>query len=254
MDKIQLAEHIFAFIDPGGRSSCGMIFTPEGVVLVDTTARPVDIQACLRMARITPEDICQVLITHSHSDHTSGISLFQCPVLAHQLTDKRIRKRGTQRSKTRLPSETFETSRSLEIGGVTLEIIHLAGHTPDSSIVWLPEAGVLFAGDLIFEGRYPFLATADVQKLIQALRRLPEFHARVIVPGHGQICDNGEVFRQLEYIQTTWEITSKHIESGDRLKDILDDPDYPRYSDIFYEKLHPWNIKVIYQQIMKARR
>lgn len=251
MEKHELAAGVIAFVHPGGRSSCGMIRTTEGVVLVDTTARPVDIQACLNLAEVTPENICLVLITHSHSDHTSGIPLFKCPVLAHKLTCQRIRKRGTERAMAQMPTDSFENRRELVIGGVRIEMIHLGGHTPGSSVVWLPDERILFAGDLIFQGRYPFLATANVEMLMDALRWLPSLGARVIVPGHGDLCDNGEALKQLTYIETTWERTAMHIEEGHNLDETLNDPNYPCYSELGYEKLHPWNIRVIYQQLIK---
>jgi cyclase len=251
MEMHQISDCVIAFVHPEGRSNCGMIETADGVVLVDTTARPQDIQAYMELVDIQPEDICLILITHSHSDHTSGIPLFDCPVLAHQLTRQRISKRGTDRSKRQIPTQVFEDRLELEIGGVEIELIHTGGHTPGSSVVWLPEAGVLFAGDLIFEGRYPFLATASVEDLMGTLRWLPSLGARVIVPGHGILCTNDEITRQLGYIETTWERTAGHIQQGHSLEEALSDPDYPRYSDLGYEKLHPWNIKVIYRQLSK---
>lgn len=252
MEKHEIAAGVIAFVHPEGRSSCGMIHTTEGVILIDTTARPVDIGTCLDSAEVTLDDVCLVLITHSHSDHTSGIPLFKCPVLAHKLTFQRIRKRGTERAKTQLPTDTFKDRKIIEIGAVNMEMIHVGGHTPGSSVVWLPDKQILFVGDLIFEGRYPFLATADVEVLMEALRWLPSLGARVIVPGHGVLCDNEEVLKQLNYIETTWERTAKHIAKGHSLDETLNDPDYPHYSELGYQKLHPWNIKVIYRQLQKS--
>lgn len=251
LEKHDITTGVIAFIFPEGRSSCGMIKTTEGVILIDTTARPVDIQTCLRRAEITVNDVCLVLITHSHSDHTSGIRLFDCPILAHKLAYQRIKKRGTERAKRRMPTDYFEDQRVLFVGGEKLEMIHLGGHTPGSSIIWLPEEKILFAGDLIFQGRYPFLATANVRKLMEALEWLPRLGAKVIVPGHGNLCDYEEVERQRNYIVETWDRTEMHIEEGHDLKEILADANFPRYSELGYEKLHQWNIKVIYQQLKK---
>jgi cyclase len=251
MEKHEISSGVIAFVHPEGRSNCGMIYTTEGVVLVDTTARPKDIQAYMELVQITPRDVCQILLTHSHSDHTSGIPLFDCPVLAHKLTRGRIKKRGTERAEKQLPTEVFEDRIGLEIGGVELEMIHVGGHTPGSSVVWLPDAGVLFAGDLIFEGRYPFLGTARVPELMDGLRKLLGFESRVIVPGHGALCGKDEIIRQLEYIEKTWELTVEHIQQGHSLQQAVSDPRYPIYSERGYEKLHPWNIKVIYQQVSK---
>ena len=88
-------------------------------------------------------------------------------------------------------------------------------------------------------------------KLMKALKWLPSLGAKVIVPGHGVLCDNDEVEKQRNYIERTWERTAEHIQKGHNLKEMLADVNYPRYSELGYEKLHPWNIKVIYQQLMK---
>jgi cyclase len=229
-----------------------MVQTTEGVVLVDTTARPVDIQAYLEAAGVSAADVCQILLTHSHSDHTSGIPLFDCPVLAHKLTRQRIAKRGTNRAKQQMPTEVFEDRRELEIGGVKLEVIHAGGHTAGSSVVWLPERAVLFAGDLIFEGRYPFLATANVLNLMEALRWIPSFGAQVIVPGHGVLCGNEEVLDQLAYIERTWARTVEHIALGHSAEEAVQDPEYPRCAELGFERLHAWNIEVIYRQLRRG--
>jgi cyclase len=251
MQKRDIASRIIVFIDPAGRSSCGMIHTRDGVILVDTTARPVDIQTCLDLAHLAKDDIHLILLTHSHSDHTSGIPLFSCPVLAHRLTRQRIKQRGSERSKKQMPTEVFEYRKELDIGGVVLEMIHTGGHTPGSSVVWLPQERILFAGDLVFEGRYPFLATADIKQLMDVLRWLPSLEARVIVPGHGELCENAEVLRQLHYLEDIWERTADHIKQGHSLEDTLKDSKYVRYSIIFYEQLHDWNIRVAYKQLLK---
>ncbi len=251
MEMLEVSPGVVAFVHPEGRSNCGLIQTTEGAVLVDTTARPVDIRACLALAGVSAADICLILLTHSHSDHTSGISLFDCPVLAHRLTRQRIGKRGTDRAKTQMPTEVFEDRRELEIGGVKLEIIHAGGHTPGSSVVWLSETGVLFAGDLIFEGRYPFLATANVPHLMEALRWIPSLGAQVIVPGHGTLCGNEEILRQLEYIERTWARTAEHVALGHGVEEAVHDPAYPRCAGLGFERLHGWNIEVIYRQVKK---
>jgi glyoxylase-like metal-dependent hydrolase (beta-lactamase superfamily II) len=250
MEKHEITTGVVAFTHTG-RSSCSIIYTGEGIILVDTTARPVDIQECLDLENVKPEDVCLILITHSHSDHTSGIPLFKCPILAHKLTRQRIKNRRTERSKKQIPTEVFEKRKEIKLGDVKLEMIHVGGHTPGSSVVWYPSRQILFSGDLIFEGRYPFLATANVEKLMAALQWILSLNARVIVPGHGNLCDNDEVKRQLDYIEETWDRTAEHVKNGHSIEEVLSDPEYPIYSELGYEKLHPWNIKVAYQQLRK---
>ena len=251
MEIHEVSPGVTAFIQPEGGSSSGLIKTSDGCVVVDTTSRPGDIQEFLAAVGVTPSDVCQVLITHSHSDHTSGIPIFNCPILAHKSTRHRITKRGTSRAEKQIPTQVFEDRRDLEIGGVRLEFIHAGGHTPGSSVVWLPETRVLFAGDLIFEGRYPFLATAKVLDLMKALKWLLTFGARVIVPGHGLLCGDDPVAGQLDYIEVSWARTKDHISQGHTLEETVKDPGYPRYSELGYPRLHEWNIEVMYRQLKK---
>lgn len=254
MESHKLALGITAFIQPEGGSSAGLIQTKDGYVLIDTTSRPGDIQEFLAEVGVSPSDVIQVLITHSHSDHTSGIPLFDCPVLAHKLTRQRIAKRGTARAKKQIPSETFEKRREIEIGGVQIGFIHVGGHTPGSSVVWLPESKVLFSGDLIFEGRYPFLATANIPDLMKALKFLLTFNSEVIVPGHGLLCGDEAVLGQLAYIEDTWARTDDHLAKDHSMEEAVNDPSYPKYSELGYPRLHEWNIEVVYRQLKKLSK
>jgi cyclase len=251
MEIHQLSSHVTAFMQPEGGSSSGLIQTADGYVVIDTTSRPSDIRDFLAAVNVTPDDACLVLITHSHSDHTSGIPIFDCPVLSHKLTRQRIMKRGTERAKKQIPTEVFEDRKELQIGGVKIEFIHAGGHTPGSSVVWLPESRILFAGDLIFSDIYPFLNVANVPELMEALEWLLGFDARIIVPGHGPLCDHREVARQLDYLQTSWARTREHLAQGHSLEEAMADSGYPKYSERGYDQLHTGNIKVMYRQLKK---
>ena len=252
MEIHQLSPYVTAFIQPEGGSSAGLIKSSEGYVVIDTTSRPSDIRDFLAAVDVTPADVSLVLITHSHSDHTSGIPLFDCPILSHKLSRQRIMKRGTERAQKQIPTEVFEERKDLQVGGVKIEFIHAGGHTPGSSVVWLPEANILFSGDLIFSDIYPFLNVANVPVLMEALERLLRFDTRVIVPGHGPLCDRGEVSRQLDYLRTSWVRTREHLIHGHSLEEAMADPDYPKYSERGFERLHTGNIKVMYRQLKKS--
>ncbi len=72
------------------------------------------------------------------------------------------------------------------LGGLSFRVIHAGpAHTPEDLMMWVEEDGVLFVGDLMFTGRIPFVADADVSAWIAALDRVLAFKPRVVVGGHG---------------------------------------------------------------------
>ena len=68
-------------------------------------------------------------------------------------------------------------------------LIHRVGpaHTPEDLVVFVPQLGVLFSGDLFFRGRIPFVGQADSRLWIASLERLMEFRPRIVIPGHGPV-------------------------------------------------------------------
>jgi hypothetical protein len=86
---------------------------------------------------------------------------------------------------------------------------------------------------------------------MKALKWLLTMDARVIVPGHGQLCGKDTVTGQLTYIESSWARTADHISHGHSLEEILGDTDYPVYPGLGAERLHTWNIKVMYRQLRK---
>jgi cyclase len=250
---------------------------------VDTTSCPPDMQELLHAAGVLASEACLVINTHSHSDHTWGNQLFDCPILAHWLCrDKMAADLGelwgleaieefiAEREKTdpewarearvkladlriTLPTEVLEDRRDLDIGGVKIEVVPFDAHTPGSAVVWLPQAKVLFAGDLIFEGRYPYLEDADVPALIASLKRLPDFGAETIVPGHGALCGEMGIAALIDYLETTWALAAEYLAQGHSVDEAVTDPRYPRYAEGHAERLHKRNIWVMYTQLTRNK-
>jgi glyoxylase-like metal-dependent hydrolase (beta-lactamase superfamily II) len=149
----------------------------------------------------------------------------------------------------KLPDQVFEDRYEGDMGGLKYTIIHLGGHTPDLSVVWLTESKILFASDLIFQGRYPYIFDADIPDWIDRLGRLLEFDARVIVSGHGVMCGEAEIIALREYLQVSWDITAEHIRLGHSADETAADPTYPIFSENKYERLHQANIRYMYDKL-----
>lgn len=281
MEIIELGgQGAVAFLRPDEGANVGLIRTAAGVVVVDTTSCPADMRALLNAVGVSVTDVALVINTHQHSDHTWGNQVFDCPILAHELCKvamaanlggawrletirAAIEARGEREPQwtaemrhkiegleITLPTETLSERRDLEIGGVRLEVIHMDAHSPGLCVVWLPDAGVLYASDLIFQGRYPFIADADLPELLSALKRLPEFGAQTIVPGHGVLCGEAEIEALWAYYQETWARTIDHLAQGHSADEAAADSAYPRYAEGAAERYHETNIRLVYESLV----
>jgi cyclase len=281
MEIVEVSPGVIAFVRPDDGANTGLIRTPDGAVVVDTTSSPADMQELLDATGVSASEARFVINTHYHRDHTWGNQLFDCPILAHRLclermeaklsevwTPEAIEESIAEGEKTEpdwarevrekwadlritLPTEVFEERRDLEIGGIKLEVIHFGAHTPGSAVVWLPEAKVLFAGDLIFAGRYPYVLDADVPALVAALKQLPNFGTETIVPGHGLLCGEMEIAALVEYLESTWALTSDHVARNHTADEAVADPSYPRFPEDPEERFHEENIRSMYDQLSK---
>jgi glyoxylase-like metal-dependent hydrolase (beta-lactamase superfamily II) len=99
-----------------------------------------------------------------------------------------------------LPTRTFEGSLVLEIGGREVQLIQVGpAHTEGDLLVYVPDAKVLFSGDILFVGSTPVMWAGPVENWLAALDRILDMEAEVIVPGHGPVVDKAAVHQVREY-------------------------------------------------------
>ncbi len=113
------------------------------------------------------------------------------------------------------PTDTFDGSLTLAAGGraVALEEVGPA-HTRGDVIAWVPDARVVFTGDILFIGSTPIIWTGPVANWLAACRRIRELDAAAIVPGHGPLTDATGV-RQVEgYLEWLQREATKRRDAG----------------------------------------
>ena len=192
-------------------SNAGFVVTPAGVVVVDALGSPELARRLIAQIRtVTDKPLNTVIVTHYHADHVYGLQVFKqagARIVAHEASGEylnsetaRLRLEASRQElfpwvddSTRLipPDEPIKGAIKLVVGGVDFDIIPVGpSHTPDDLVVWLPQSKVLFAGDLVFRNRIPFVGQADSRQWIKSLNTLLNFPAKVMVPGHGPASTN----------------------------------------------------------------
>lgn len=216
----KLTDRVHAYIQPDGGwclNNAGIVIGEEQVLLIDTAATAKR-AFMLRDAigRLTEAPVRNVVNTHHHGDHTHGNYVFAdtARIIGHERCGDGIRAEGKLLEQLWpyvewgeiervVPNETFAQSVTLDVDGITAELVHIPpSHTVSDTVVWLPEQRVLFTGDLIFSGGTPFVLMGSVSGSLAALDKLREFEPEVIVPGHGPVTDTSGIDTAERYL--TW--------------------------------------------------
>jgi glyoxylase-like metal-dependent hydrolase (beta-lactamase superfamily II) len=190
----------------GFMSNAGFVVTRDGVVVFDALASPPLAKKLLGLIReVTKQPIRRVVISHYHADHFYGAQVFKAAgaeIWAHRLAEGATRTddaalRLAQRKEalfpwvdedTRLiePDHLIDDDSEFELGGVHFVLRHVGpAHSREDLAMLVKEDRVLYAGDLVFRGRVPFVGDADARAWIASLDKLLALDPKVLVPGHG---------------------------------------------------------------------
>ena len=222
-------------------SNAGFVVTPAGVVVIDALGSPqLARELITEVRRRSGQPITHVILTHYHADHVYGLQEFQAAgarIIAHRggqqylhsdtaqsrLAASRVELAPWIDGETRLVAadEWIDGPRELVVGGVRLLLQPVGpAHTPEDLVVFLPAEQVLFAGDLVFRGRIPFVGQADSRKWVAALDTLLAYDAKLVVPGHGPVSasvrEDIELTRDyLAYLRETMGKAARNMEPFD---------------------------------------
>ena len=206
-----------------------------GVILGDESALIVDTRLSHRQAEETIADLRTltalpvrvVVNTHGHSDHAFGNHSFRpAEIWGHERCVTMIERTGDrQRAAVAAaipdlaadlaevvfdpPDRTFTEFATVEIdpGGRSVDLRYLGrGHTDNDIVVGVPDANVLFAGDLLENDATPFFGDGFPIDWPTTVERLVELATGVVVPGHGSIGDRGFAVRQMTEFRTVAEL------------------------------------------------
>jgi cyclase len=113
------------------------------------------------------------------------------------------------------PTRTFAGELELEVGGRHVRLIEVGpAHTPGDLVVWVPDAKVAIAADILFIGVTPIMWAGPVGRWIAALELLLGLGAERFVPGHGPVCGAEDVNRLINYWRWLDSAARRHLDAG----------------------------------------
>ena len=225
MKMQNLSKHITVFTDDMSRhENVVVIWTSVGPVLVDAFRSPIQFAVVQKYLADQgyPKAYMQIF-THWHANHTLGNQELEgVRIVAHQLTLDLmkntllniIREESGEYSelsfidtKIFTPTEIFSIEKHLDIGDTKFVLIHAPGHSPDSTLVFLPDQQALFAGDnlvgpeveFFFPPIFPQEKTGGIEALAQVYRQIRQLAPKTVIPGHGWVLPPHEMLALNEH-------------------------------------------------------
>jgi glyoxylase-like metal-dependent hydrolase (beta-lactamase superfamily II) len=219
----QLGSGVYAAIDgPEHKagSNAGFVIGDDGVLVVDAFFTPDAAKALVgEIRRLTPMPIRYVVNTHYHADHTGGDQVMRdagAVIIAHRNVRGWVRTnninlfgdRITPEIKARieaLPLPDVVTDKDLVVwlGARKVVVRTVLGHTGGDLTVAVPDARVLFTGDMLWRKVPPNLIDGSVKEWAATdaeFLRMPDAVQTRFVPGHGDVADVKDVAEFRAYL------------------------------------------------------
>jgi cyclase len=247
----EIADGVWAYLQPDGGwgwSNAGLITGDGSSLLVDTlfdlrlTAEMLD---AMRATSPAAHHIGTVVNTHANGDHCYGNSLVadaqiiattRCAAemlelppatmaamlraadalgTAGQFVQRIFSPFSFEDVPLTLPTRTFEDRLDLHVGGRTVSLLEVGpAHTAGDAVVHLPEAGIVFTGDILFHGGHPIVWAGPVANWIAACDRVLALQPSVVVPGHGPLATPAALVDLKEYFMLLTSEARTRYEAG----------------------------------------
>lgn len=238
MPWVEIGDRVFAHRFEFLNQQIGVVLGGNDVLVVDTRSTPGQAREIADSLReITRSPISIVVDTHHHWDHAFGNHTFRpAAIWGHVRAAERLRDEGASLRAEVIdalipedpgiaadmrgvvidpPDHTFGDTATVMVGDRVVELaFHGRGHTDGDISVLVPDANVLFAGDLVENGAPPSFGDGFPIDWPDAVERLLPLASGPVVPGHGAVGDRAFLEAQLAMFRELAGL-ARRIHAGD---------------------------------------
>ncbi|NIQ97271.1 MAG: MBL fold metallo-hydrolase [Desulfuromonadales bacterium] len=249
----KLAEGVHAALAVGERASSNALIV-EGrdykVVAGAHLGREAIADLTAAAATVSSKPLRYFILTHHHRgfggfdfDFPPGVEVLTSAATWKAL-DEEVRE-------ITFPVLFFGQGLTLKLGNRSVVLTNIGrAHTAGDVAVYLPEAGVLFASDLVYKGIVGYMGEGFMQDWIVALEFLDSIDFDVLVPGYGAVGKRADLIAFKDFFRAFLTEVIRHIEKGDSLEQTRQSFSLPAYEDLpGYQRFLGANLERAYRQL-----
>ncbi len=274
----KVSEHVYyvqgaagtAIENEGFISNAGVVITGKGVVIIDALGTP-SLAAMLlqRIRKVTDQPIVKVILTHYHADHIYGLQVFKelgaeiiapagaldylnKPNAEARLEERRFSLDPWVNEQTYLvaPDVYAKENMRFDLGDVRFQLVPVgAAHSDGDMTIHVEPDRVLFSGDIIFEGRVPYLGDADTKRWLETLKRMETQGLVALIPGHGPAARNPDqaIRATRHYLERIREVMGKAVEEMIPFEEAYESADWSEFEKLpAFKAAHRRNAYQVY--------
>lgn len=263
MELKQVSDHVYyvqgkagiATDNEGFISNAGFIVTDEGVVVFDALGTPSLADLLLTKIRsVTDKKIIKVIVSHYHADHIYGLQVYKdlgaqiiapkgvmdylsSPEAEERIEERRFSLEPWVNETTYLvtPDVIIDKAMEFKSGELTFKIDLLgAAHSEGDLTLYVEPDRVLFSGDIIFEGRVPYLGDANTKKWLETLTQMETSKVKALIPGHGPAAKNPNqaISATRNYLAKVRSVMYSAVENLDDFAETYDKTDWSEFEKL----------------------
>ena len=237
IETIHVSGNVYMLVGSGG--NLGLSVGDDGAFLIDDQFAPLTEKILAAIQSLTESNVQFLINTHWHGDHTGGnenMGKVGAIIVAHENVRKQMtvdhflaafNSTTPASPESALPVVTFTESVTFHWNADEIRVFHVdPAHTDGDSVIHFKKANVIHAGDVFFNGMYPFIDTStggNLNGMISAAKIILALATdeTKIIPGHGPLATRADLEGYYEMLVTARDLIKEQVDAGKTRDEVI---------------------------------